>query len=243
MRRLTLAMSFAALAAVAGSILVRGAGAADPAAPGAGRTAVADVVALLNAAPRKRTIEADNLTRKQAIEKYADDEQEKIREMRKRLATTAEADPTRRKLETDLAREKVLAEFDLKVKVADAEAAYSAALETLYEEVKGATRQVAEEQGFAIVLNVVTDRLDLRDSPGGFVANVAARPVLYASGVLDITQLIKARLEAARPPSPAPSPSPAPVSRPPSPAPAPSSPPPSSPGGVPPPMPSGPAMR
>lgn len=240
MRRTTLALPLAALAVIGGSFLVRGAGAADPSAPGQGRTAVVDIVALLNAAPRKHVIENDNAARKQAIDKYADDEQERIKELRKKLVLAPEHDPSRRALETEFARAKYMFEFDMKVKVADAEAAYSAALETLYEEVRGATRQVAEEQGFAMVLNIVQDRLDLHDSPSGFVPNVAARPVLYASNALDITSLVKARLEGARPPAPAPTPAPtpapAPVSRPPLP-PAP----PPGPGALPPP--SAPSMR
>lgn len=230
MRRMSL-VSLSVVAAAAGALFVRGAGAADPVAGAQGRTAVVDVVALLNAAPRKRVIEGDNLKRKQEIEKYAEDEQERIKDMRKQILAKPDADPIRRKLETDYARAKVVFEFDMKVKVADAEAAYSSALETLFEEVKGATRQVAEEQGFVIVMNLVTDRLDLRDSPGGFVANVAARPVLYASNSLDITNLVKAKLTAASPPSPMPGP--APVG--PAPAPRPQLPP--APGAIPAPMP------
>lgn len=228
-RRTTLALTLAALTGAAGLYLARGAGAADPAAPGAGRTAVVDVVALLNASPRKKIVEANNLAQKQAIEKYADAEQQKMAEMRKQIMLMPEADPSRRKLETDYAREKVLAEFDLKVKVGDAESVYSDALEGLYEEVKAAVREIAEQQGFAIVLNLVKDRLDLRNSPGGFVANIAARPVLYANDALDITNLVKARLEQKLPPSP----STVPV-RPPTPV-APSGPAPSSPGSIPPP--------
>ena len=143
-----------------------------------------------------------------------------------------EADPTRHKKETEYARAKVLFEFDMKVRVAEAEAAYSSALETLYEDVRSATRQVAEEQGIAVVLNLVTDRLDLRDSPGNFVGNVAARPVMYAAQQLDITALVKARLEASRPAGPAPIPGPMapPV------APRPNLPPAPVPGAIPPPM-------
>lgn len=247
-RRTTLALSLAALTAAAGLLVVRGAGAADPVSPGAGRTAVVDVVALLNAAPRKKIIEANNLQQKQAIEKYADAEQQKMNDMRKQIMLLTENDPGRRKLEADYAREKVVAEFDLKVKVADAEAIYSDALESLYEEVKGAVREVAEQQGYAIVMNLVKDRLDLRNSPGGFVPNVAARPVLYASDALDITNLVRARLEQKLPPSPAPTPAPAPV-RPPAPvAPSGPAPAPSSPGSIPPPSgplppPSTPGMR
>lgn len=206
-RRTTLAFSLVALAGLTGSILIRGVGAADPAAPGAGRTAVVDVLALLSAAPRKKIIEADNAARKQALDKYADDEQEKIRELYKQLRVMAEADPRRHKSETDYARAKVNFEFDMKVKVAEAEASYSSALETLYEDVRAATRQVAEEQGIAIVVNLVTDRLDLRDSPSNFVGNVAARPVIYATTQLDITPQVKARLETSRPAGPAPAPS------------------------------------
>jgi len=238
-RRTTLALSLVALTGGFGLLLVRGAGAADPVATGAGRTAVVDVVALLNASPRKKIIEANNLAQKQSIEKYADAEQQKMGEMRKQIMLMPEADPGRRKLETDYAREKVLAEFDLKMKVAEAESLYSDALEGLYEEVKGTVREIAEQQGFAIVLNLVKDRLDLRNSPGGFVANIAARPVLYASDALDITSLVKARLEQKLPPSPV---VPGPV-RPPTPAPgAPAPlPAPSSPGSIPPP--SVPGMR
>ena len=212
-RRTTLALSLAALAGAAGLFLVRGAGAADPAAAGAGRTAVVDVVALLNASPRKKIIEANNLAQKQTIERYADAEQQKMNDLRKQILSMADAEPGRRKLETDYAREKVTADFDLKTKVAEAEALYSDALEGLYEEVKATVREIAEQQGYALVLNLVTDRLDLRNSPGGFVANIAARPVLYANGALDITNLVKARLEQKLPPTPAPTPvrPPAPV--------------------------------
>lgn len=229
-RRTTLALSLVALAGAAGLLLARGAGAADPAAPGAGRTAVVDVVALLNASPRKKIVEANNLAQKQSIEKYADAEQQKMAELRKQIMLMPDADPGRRKLETEYAREKVVAEFDLKMKVAEAEAVYSDALEGLYEEVKAAVREIAEQQGFSIVLNLVKDRLDLRNSPGGFVANIAARPVLYANDALDITNLVKARLEQKLPPSPGAVPVRPPTPASPAPLPAPSSP-----GSIPPP--------
>lgn len=236
-RRTTLALSLIALTGAAGSLLVRGVGAADPALPGAGRTAVADVLALLSAAPRKKITEADNAARKQQLDKYASDEQERIHEMYKRILTMPEADPGRHKDETAYARAKVLFEFDMKVKVAEAEAAYSSALETLYEDVRAATRQVAEEMGIALVVNLVTDRLDLRDSPNNFVGNVAARPVLYAANQLDITALVKARLEATRPSGPTPGPAPIPATGVRPPTPAGPVPPPSNPGALPPPMP------
>ncbi len=56
---------------------------------------------LLNASPRKKIVEANNLAQKQAIEKYADAEQQKMAEMRKQIMLMPEADPSRRKLETD----------------------------------------------------------------------------------------------------------------------------------------------
>jgi Skp family chaperone for outer membrane proteins len=217
----TLVLSFAALAGAAGLWIGRPAGAADPVAPGAGRTAVVDIVTLLNASPRKKVIESQNLERERKIKEYADTEQQKIEDLRKDILARADNDPAMRGLETSYARAKVLLEFEMKAKVSDAKAAYSDSLESLYEEVRNAVREIAEQQGFALVLNLVKDRLDLRDSPGGFISNIAARPVIYGSDAVDITAAVKARLEGMRPPTPtAPSPVPAPV-RPPAPLPAP----------------------
>jgi Skp family chaperone for outer membrane proteins len=185
---------------------------------------------LLNDAPRTREIEQKRRDSKQAVEDYRMQTAAELKRLEGEIQGLPRADPSRRKKEEELARKSTLAEFEVKLRVAQADQTYSDDLEQLYAQVRGTIRQVAVAQGYAIVLMKADEGLNL-DRPNEFILSVAMRPVLYADRSIDITDAVTLELSrSGRPPAPAgpvpppASPSAVPSPTPPTPMPAPSSP-------------------
>ena len=224
-RTKTLALSLGLALGGGVAWFARGVGAADPIP--SNRVAVVDMLEVMNASPRKRAIEQQRRDLKASIDAYKQEQGNKFRDMYGEIEKTAKADPKRKKLEEDTARLGAMAEFEIKWRLNQADVAYGDALENLYAEVKGYIREVAQANSYSTVLFKTDDPLNL-EKAGEFILSVAMRPVLYYDRAVDITALVKARVEAAKPaggtPPVAPAPAPAPPRRPPElrpPAPAP----------------------
>jgi Skp family chaperone for outer membrane proteins len=209
-RASTLALAFGLACGGGATLLSRGAGAADAAAAGGLRVAVVDVFACLNAAPRKSGIEQKRRDGRGAVETYVQEQRNKIRDLAGEIERLPQADPRRRQLQEEFARAQSLLEFEAKWRASQADAAYSEDLESLYAEVKAVIRDVALASGYSLVLFKSDDQLNL-DRSGEFVLSVAMRPVLYADRGTDITDMVKQKFAASKPPVPPSVPPPSPA--------------------------------
>lgn len=198
------------------ALLARGVG-ADPNSAGSLRVAVVDVFACLNSAPRKTGIEQARRDQKANVETYVQDQRNKLRDQAGEIERLPQADPRKRKLQEEFARAQALLEFETKWRVGQADQAYSEDLESLYAEVKAVIRDVAQQAGYSLVLFKSDDQLNL-DRSTEFVLSVAMRPVLHADRAIDITDMVKAKLAASKPPVPPSAPAPTPATPAPTPA-------------------------
>lgn len=190
-----------------------------------GRIAVVDIADVIDNAPGRRVIDANNRAAAEAIKAYKQSQEDKLRELDRQIQLKTKGDPERKKLLEQFARTNAESEFELKWRASQADAAYADALEGLYGQIRGTIQQLAREGQYTLVLARADERLDLT-SPRDFGPQVVVRQVLYADQGLDITRLVKDRLSAGSTPPPPPAgsqpvrpPTPAPV--PPSPAPSP----------------------
>jgi Skp family chaperone for outer membrane proteins len=209
-RTLSVALPLGLAIGLAVAALVRPAGAADPV---VGRVAVVDVLQVINESPAKARIDANFKAKQMEITKFAREERDRLENEATQIEILTRTDPTRRDRERNLNRSKVVSEFDLKARVADAQKEYFDALENLWREVRAEVRNVAKEGGYAIVVTKTEDELNARSNEE-FVINVAVRNVLYYESSVDITSTVKARM-AARPVPGGPPPTPPPPGGPP----------------------------
>jgi Skp family chaperone for outer membrane proteins len=207
-RASTLALALGLACGGGATLLARGAGAQD--ATASLRVAVVDVFACLNAAPRKSGIEQKRRDGRNAVETYVQEQRNKIRDLAGEIERLPQVDPRRRQLQEEFARAQSLLEFEAKWRASQADAAYSEDLESLYAEVKAVIRDVAQQSGYSLVLFKSDDQLNL-DRSGEFVLSVAMRPVLYADRGTDITDMVKAKFAASKPPVPPSVPPPSPA--------------------------------
>jgi len=205
-----------------------------------GRVAVVDIADVIESAPGRRVIDANNRAAAETLKAYKQAQEDKLRQLDGQIQLQPKSHPDRKKLLEQFARTNAESEFELKWRASQADAAYADALEGLYGQIRGTIAQIAREGQYTLVLAKADERLDLT-GPRDFGPQVVVRQVLYADQGLDITKLVKDRLAAGSTPPPAPAagtprpptPAPAPAPVPPTPAPAPAPgplPPPSNPG-------------
>jgi Skp family chaperone for outer membrane proteins len=204
-RTLPVALPLGLAIGLAVAAVVRSAGAADPL---AGKVAVVDVLEVINESPAKARLEANYKGKQMEITKFAREERDRLENEATQIEILTRTDPTRRERERNLNRSKVISEFDLKARVADAQKEYFDSLENLWREVRAEVRNVAKEGGYTIVLTKTEDELNVRSNEE-FVINVAVRNVLYYEQAVDVTSTVKTRMAARSGPGGAPPAAPA----------------------------------